>query len=1466
MDVVELKRLVKGSISDGQLSLRASDLGSAAVDDLSTSFLPSGQLVMSDVNAENIVEPADQESITVVGTGSAVPFSGMGVEAVFSIRGGQAALVVTATGRDGWTFADSFPTLADTIFSSLAFDPSPRLRLASYPASDDVGQGMSFAGMLQLSSALGPFAFLLGTGSKQLSGTITTENGVPAMTLDGPLTSGVELGFFDLPAVTLEVRSVPFYNSVEDLHKAETFFRFATTIAFQAGGQGHSIPLSADLHQHQTSIVFMAGLSGVADAVISELSSLVDGLRLDHLLPSGHFSVEDAVSLTDLVLQVDAASTNKLSFVAVGAQTAKSWTLVEDPNVGKALSLDRVKFTFRLDDPMGARQLSLGVLGDMTLGQDGELEFNASSDLTFGGGLKQGKRLELKELYESFGGRPGTDMPDMEVRELDFAIQATSGDYTLNAIVDGRLSVPISGFDFGIEEVSFSVEHAGGGPTHLQVAGEFFIAGIDLTVSVTYDSDGGLELEGQTGEGEEIDFTHLIGQLFDLWGLDLPDNLPEIALENLWLQYNTTTKAFACRGQNTIASQLQIGSNVHQVDTYLDLAVSDDPSTGLATYAGFLRGQLAMGTAVFDLEWDFGAANILKGRWDGTGGGSLGFGDLAAVHGIDHSLEPPAGLDLALSRAAFEFDLTNSRFLLSADSVGYGEAFFLASNANRTWDFAFGVVMRVDQIPGFPDLGVLSLKDASLVLSTVRDDRFKVPSLPDVPPPPNVAPPAAAPRRTFPAIGTTTMALAPGVTVAAVLDVAQSAGSSVVLANLGQVLAEPELLVQAVIADPIAQSSFRGYLAGALTISGSGDTKIVLSNVYVQFQLDPLGVLVSGSVLVPLDAVTVEASGALVVTEEEMQAIFDVKAEADGQPAALPFPFGLLGVRLDELAVAVGMIFEPPGVDMGLEGRFNIIGSPVGSDEFALVLELEEEIPNPLYLSTYIASLSVSELITAATGQVVSDIPEVIQQVRAQDLLVYWSEAPGIVLPDRTVTRAGFGFNGIITVGSFNAHARLEVSSASGVSGDAEMSPIDWHGVLAVKGNGTGVKVHQQKINGQWQTVRKPQGRLADTPPLETREYEIVPSGGATLAFNTRRSPYIDVSVQVSLFNLANVDVEVLVSNQGFTFNLDGNIGSAVTVQFDCSLAKDGFSAHAEFDLDIAGDIGPLVILGVNLGTISLDVSLAAVTDVAVDSSGFTFEVAGKFWFDDHHLDLPQLTIHEDFRSLEELPGKVLKQIDDFAEQIFEDVFNEAKQLLEDAEAEAKRITDAIGAEHAQIVDDAQEEADRIAREAQQVYEQVATAAADAEGAAQELERQATKILQDAAAEVQAIGEAVEHEVERIEAEARRFLEDAAAEVDEIERVVAQEVLQLESQARQLLDDAAAEAQRIEEAVAHEVNAVIGDARTIAESIVRDAGALAEAMEHEAQKILDDIAAAAKAAVHWVEKTADDAWNTIKKY
>jgi hypothetical protein len=1450
MNIIELKNLVKTSIVNADLNLDPAKLGSAAVSQLAATF-PSGQIAIRNVKVD---EPADGNSITVVGAGSGFPFDGMQIEATFNVQNQEAAVVIQAPLPDEWHFDLLFPQLANSIFTQLNFTAA-QFRLASYAASDADTQGLSFSGLLRLLPSLTDLDFLFGKTGVRVAGAIELEQGVPKMALTAEVVTNLGLGFLNLPALTPHLCSVPVYNSVDQKTNADAFLRFDTAIAFKAQTNTYQIPLAAKVYVPQTNILFTADLTQAVDAALTELSSLLNDVSLSTILPD-NFHLEDAVTLTDLVLQVNPSAPNKLSFVTAGMQTTKSWTLVEQ------LTLENVKLSFRLDDPGETKRLRCAVLGEMQLGDTAVLEFNAFSDLSFCGGLKEGTTLNLKELCKHFG-LDDDHIPELNVDELEFTIEPKTKTYSFRAFIQSDWDISLDDFGLKLEEVLLSADHTAPDVTNLEFEARMEIGGVTLEVRASRPTAAeGLSLSGNMAEGETVQLADLIGDIFDLFDFDVPENLPNINLKNVSIAYNFTSQEFVFHAENEVVSSLKLGNMIHQVDTALDLTITKDSTTQQRTYVGRLLGSVTFGSAVFQGEYDFAEATLLKASWDGKTG-SLRFSDLAAAHGIIHSLQVPGDLSLELTRAAFEFDLKKSQFRLSADSA-HGEAFFIASDANQKWDFAFGILMSLADIPDFPSIGPMSLQNTMLILSTVADDNFLVPELPAVPAP--AGQPTSAGRRSFPLIGTTEMRLRPGVTVAALLELHD--GSNPILANLSNVVGKGELLIQVMINDGAASVSFLSYLDGSLKLSLGGQ-QLVLSNPYVRLDTLPtFGVYVAGTTLIPFNHVTLEASGALLMSDVEMEAFLQVQAQDGGQQTSLPAPFGLRGVSLDELDIELGVVFEPPGVDLGIEGKFNIKGQPLNANDFIIVLDMEGDIPNPIYLSTYIQSLTISDLITAVSGEVVSEIPDFIKSLKGENLSVYWSESAGIALPDGRLAQQGFGFNGFISVGGSTVHAALTVSSINGVSGDAELPPIDLR-VFSLKGNGKGVKVKQILVNGEWETVTKPPETTDDGTKWQTREQELIPPGGATLQFNTKHSPYIAVSATVSLFNLISSEVDIEISNDSFKWKQKENIGSLFKTEFDCELSKSGFSAAAECDLDIKGDVGPIKILGVDFGSIDLDVSFAAALAISASADGCSVTVSGSFDFEGFHLTMPDFTT-SDFHSFEELPGKILQQIQDNADDIFEDVFKDANALLKAAAAEAEKIAGEAAEEAKQIAADAAQQAEQIGADAQAAYEGAVHDVAAATAAAAQLDEKAKQIVASVDGAVTDIGNAAQKDAEALKQQAEEVEQAAAAEVVKIGDAAATEVKQIAAAAAQVLANAEEEAGQIAAQAAQAAEAAWNEAEKTGAEIINAANVAASAMAEEAQKIANEIADKARAAAEWAahqaEKAAEEAADVVSHY
>lgn len=1354
-----------------------------------------------------------------------------------------------------WTFADSFLLLSDDwpgqLSLPLAGGDQSRLILSS-TAFDDLAagqldEGIGFLGALRETAGVMRWVVAPLGDEVTARGTIQPHRGAPpglslALTpksadvgLAGLLT---ELGHIPLDA-RLEYLPIP-SDLASGLHLtamlpwAGQSVKFGTIIP----GAGHAV-------------IVLTATGPLPLPSPEDVARYLGGAAIVELLPSELNDLLASVKVDEAWLGIG-AFTRRLEFAGLKLGFGEGARLALVPGTIEFGDLQvAVTAYFPRDAALCA---SYQLQATLTIGG---LDLLASATLIEGKSLfvtamfaDEEDTLDLTAVAEKFGLPDG--LPPMTITDFQLAA-SRDGSYVVTAILAEH---PIGPDDaFVLSEVDIVIQHSAG-TTDVLVDGLTTIAGVELMFTVAH-LDGAWALSaGMADELQEIDFSDFITQLFASFGLTLPASLPSFKLKNLAVQYDLASKSFAFAGDSVTASTITLGTIDHPVDTRLDLTVTTDPDTGARSYTGYLRGTMTLGTATFQIEYDFGEATVLKGSWDG-GSGALGFSDLAASHGIDHSLQPPAGLSLALTRAAFEFDTTKGRFLLSGASA-QGEAFFIASNANQQWDFAFGILARLTDV--LPHWGSIGIDDAIVVLSTVRDDKFVVPSLPA--PPSAASQPLATARHAFPTLGERKMKLVPGVSVAALLTL--GGDGNPLLKTLSAVAGKSELLVQATLDDETGQASLLSYLEGSLTLVGTGSQKLVLSGVYIQLNPDPFAVMIAGSVLIPFNEVTLEASGALALSDNEMEALFRVKAQQDGKAAALPMPFGLRGVTLDEVDIEVGSVIEPPSVDLGIEGKFNIVGQPVDANDFTIVLALEGEVPDPIYLATHIQSLTVADAIAAETGEAISGLPDLITAIKAEDVSMYWSQSSGTVLPDGTVASEGFGFNGVVEIGSFAAHARLAVSATTGVVGDAELAPIDWS-VVKLTGNGQGVTVKQAKIGGEWQVVTRPPIDEHGTA-METRDHQVIPPGGATVAISTRSSPYIDVSAKVTLFDLISSDVEIEVSNDGFTYMQREDAGGVFHSEFDCTISKSGFAAQSEFDIDIKGNIGPIKILGIDFGTLSLDVGFHTKLDFKVDASGFTMAVAGSFEFEGLSLTMPDLTIHESFSSFAELPDKILQQIEDNADEIFAELFDAAKRLLEAAEKEVEAIASAVADEARQIASDVEDAAKQVGAAAEATVAAIGQGAEEAAAAAEQIGAQTTQALADAAAKVDQIAEEAGAEVTDLANQAAAVAQEGEHEVEAIASAVADEAKAIAAQAEQVWNSAVAAAEEIGREAEAAAKAVAAAAELVGNMIVGEAKQLAEAMEHEAEEIGNAIADAASSAGNWLEGAGGSVADAFSKY
>jgi len=309
-------------------------------------------------------------------------------------------------------------------------------------------------------------------------------------------------------------------------------------------------------------------------------------------------------------------------------------------------------------------------------------------------------------------------------------------------------------------------------------------------------------------------------------------------------------------------------------------------------------------------------------------------------------------------------------------------------------------------------LDFIKFEKAFLIISTLELNSFVIPPLPKK---------LSAVDATS-EINTTGMKLVEGINMGFIIDFEQT-NADPKMNHLKGILPEPKLLLAAQIDLKNDVVTLEADLKGQVVISGKGSSKLAIGDASLHLCTKPLSMYVGGDIQIPFAVSTgketLYAIGRLGITDSEVEALMEVSAGLPGPggkiiPASLDVPLELPGILLDEIGIELGVMWEPAGVDMGLEGQFHIGGEPVGDDKFAVVLDLEGEIPNPTLLYCHIAKFSMEELVTACLDTSIK-LPPLINDIDISDFTIYWSESDQF-LPDGTVAAQGFGFNGTIDV------------------------------------------------------------------------------------------------------------------------------------------------------------------------------------------------------------------------------------------------------------------------------------------------------------------------------------------------------------------------------------------------------------------------------------------------------------------
>lgn len=1102
--------------------------------------------------------------------------------------------------------------------------------------------------------------------------------------------------------------------------------------------------------------------------------------------------------------------------------------------------------------------------------------------------------------------------------------------YTLQIGVEGLVDINIGYTPVSLDRLELSLAQS---LSDYSITGTllacFTISDVLLHVEGSYLGDGQWAFDGGTDQGK-ISLVDFVNGALDYLGAELPATVPDTTIMNLRVAFSTEHQnfAFACETDTTVQIPFLTGDE-SRIYTDIFLKTSIDGLTGDRTLEGRMYGEFYVGDSQFTLEYDLNQrSNVFAASWRMADGGTpLGITTFLEAMGVVAEHSAFEQYDLKLTQAYLRYQAETQTLELVGNSEQYGRAFLVVSkyplgeatgverpgNENGdTWHYVVGWnyedTTSFSQIPHLPGVwsnaDVFHLTSVGVWISSDDIDSFEVPVLPPLlavsePDPRGLLEQLAdegdegptlpeAPKGNWEPVGARdVITIKRGINLVAEVDLAQNPENDPDLNALNTVLPTTRLTIFAAVDPEGARFSLTALVPGTLTIPTGDTSALAITNAQMVFAYDKtLSFKLSGDIVMTFDHVTVTATASIIIRSTGVVVLIWVDFGEGGWQE----PMGIPSLVLHNVGFELGVLFSPiPRLDIGLEGTWGFLSEPVqipeetipieaSGDEpwreesrpeavtsFAFVLEVIEEVPTPLLLRFYTDTMNVASIIsTFVPHATADDLPTVIQETQFQKVTFYLAERR-IQLPSGEWATAGFRFSGVAQVLDFQCYASVAIDPVHGISGEFTCSPIHLANILAVAGNGPGV--FWDEVDGA-----PKQATVLPAPKYdaEADRIQLVTPGGPYLKFSTVRPPYLQLSAVVDFLDLQHYEIEALITDDEIQFQLDYDVGGIVRASIDFDVTSTSFYAHSLFGLYLKFDVGPIVILGVNLGKLRVDGAFYLEMEINASAEDFLMTIEGEFDFEGASLTIPKLTLHFSPQSLLELPDILAKWIREKAYDVFKDLFTDAKERIEAGfkaveHLEEKAIGEAIALTshaEAQVEVLVSSAIDTVGNDVEAVEAQVLALQNEAEEILTKAHDEVVKLEQQGEQAVQALTLEINNTVTAAEQE----IELIAAQIEEEREQIAEDI---EALAKATTQEVAA----IARAIQKETEKLLRDAHRSAQKIINEAQKVADALMTEAQELWNTakdlgrrISAGLAQVGHKGKKVAEKTWNTVSKY
>lgn len=910
--------------------------------------------------------------------------------------------------------------------------------------------------------------------------------------------------------------------------------------------------------------------------------------------------------------------------------------------------------------------------------------------LTLTASLAEDNTIDIKALLKKMGRIPKNSLPTLTCSSFELSANISKSSYSGAITLDQDWSHDLGhGVVFSLSSMQANIDYDKEEGLAVAISGQTDIAqqllypgavpgGTKLQMSATYSKEKGWTLECVTLPGQQFSLPLLISQMAKVFGVNINGFTPDSYLENLKISYQTKTKDFGLTGMITTGGTQKLKI----LGKTFELALLFNIKRTAGQFTGSLTGVLEIANMDFALEYDVTkTSKSITAYWEAGVDPNSGNNQLAtlSLNALLDGLNLPNASAYSKVKVSFvaislSYNITNESLTIAAKTDAGDTAFIEAGSFSGEWGFVLGYEMGTDSIKKMLGIGseidVLDIDQAALIVSSHNVPNFTLPQLPTIK--------GVATSTLSEIMGQVGFELPVGLSAVLNVDFSQAHSSSdLTVAAAAKMVSQNQL--NAIVSVGPDGVSLAASLVGNVSI-GPPSHQLTLQHVELKFLWTPsLAIEFICLTQMRLGSTLLDATGAIDVNVDSAVATMNLKAEK----GEIPNPMDLKGLHLKDFGFSLDFTYEPPVLGFGLETAFTI-GPPntqiqyndtAGLDKYTIVLMMEEEVPNPEFISFYIQQLSLGEVITLFTNK---RAPSMLNAVQADDLSFYWAEEV-TTLPDNTQANPGFGFSAWLDIFGFKAFADFHISVTTGIHGRAQMKPIHlFNDFFKVTGDGT--PVMRKMVNGKM--VPNGFDSYPDVKPTVWLE-----GGGPEIEVSSSGPIFFHSSWDIVLFGKLMSSIDVTINTDGAYFKYVQSVLRIGTLTLESQLDFKRLYFHAEadftFKLDIhigipgigtshAGGKKPASGFESILGHIPLlskgldfhlDTDLDASVSITITDSYIKMTAKGDFEFDGHDLHLPEFTIDVDFHkfSFDHLPKILEDEIIKKAEDIFKDIFSEVK-------------------------------------------------------------------------------------------------------------------------------------------------------------------------------------------------------------